>query len=104
MFWGSRGLEYLLTFMTYHAHLIFCTDDMESVLEAKNGACLPYIASVLAERLVQLIKQTALFKTILNLQRALQLAHHLQGLASGTMLPWQTRWDETGKQAEERAL
>lgn len=50
MFWGSRGLEYLLTFMTYHAHLIFCTDDMESVLEAKNGACLPYIASVLAER------------------------------------------------------
>lgn len=52
--------------MTYCAHLIFCIDDMESVLEAKNGVCLPYIASVLAERLAQLIKQPTLFKTILK--------------------------------------
>lgn len=60
------GLDYLLTFMTYCAHLIFCIDDMEIVLEAKNGVCLPYIASMLAERLVQLIKRPTLFKTILK--------------------------------------
>lgn len=30
------GLDYLLTFMTYCAHLIFCIDDMESVFEAKK--------------------------------------------------------------------
>lgn len=58
------GLDYLLTFMTYCAHLIFCIDYMESVLEAKNGVCLPYLASVLAERLVQLSKQPTLFKSI----------------------------------------
>jgi len=56
------------------------------------------------ERLVQLIKQPALFKTILNCQRALQLAHRLWSSASRTMLPRQTRCDETEKQAEERAL
>lgn len=60
------GLDYLLTFMTYCALLIFCIDDMESVLEAKNGVCLPYIASELAERLVGLIKQPTLFKSILK--------------------------------------
>lgn len=52
--------------MTYRAHLIFCINDMESVLEAKNGGCLPYIVNVLAERFVQLIKQPTLFKTILK--------------------------------------
>lgn len=31
-----------------------------------NIECLPYIASVLAERLVQLIKHPTLFKTILK--------------------------------------
>lgn len=47
-FGEAGGLEYRL--MTYCAHLIFCIDDMESALEAKNGVCLPYTASVLAER------------------------------------------------------
>lgn len=100
----AGGLEYLPAFMTYCAHLIFCSDDMESVLKAKNGAFAMHSKCVGRERLVQLIKQPTLFKTILNLQHALQIAHHLWSSASGTMLPWQTRWDETGKQVEDRAL
>lgn len=42
-FWDPADLEFLLTFMTYCAHLTFCIDDIESVLEAENEACLPYI-------------------------------------------------------------
>lgn len=49
-FGEARSLEYRLTFMRYCAHLIFCIDDTGSVLEAKNGVCLPYTASVLTER------------------------------------------------------